>query len=45
MHLGVVTHRGDVVDVVEEKLDGDKDAQVDLMALMWRRMSLIDIGN
>ena len=45
LHLGVVAHRGDVIDVVLEKLCGDKNAQADVTTLVWRRMSLIDIDS
>jgi hypothetical protein len=45
LHLGVVAHRDDAIDVVLEKMAGDKTAQVELTALMWRRMSLIDIDS
>ena len=45
LHLGVVAHRDDVIEVVLETLVGDKNTQVDLTALMWRRMSLIDIDS
>jgi hypothetical protein len=45
LHLGVVAHRDDVIYVVLEKLAGDKNAQVELTALMWRRTSLIDIDS
>jgi hypothetical protein len=44
LHLGVVAHRDDVINVMLEKLAGDKNTQ-DLPALTWRRISVIDIDS